>query len=510
MNLVFNTFKGIRKINGVSSGGQLSAVECKNIEFVLSQSNGEINIKTTLGNIKINEINGYALIKGFESIQDGTKYCFIYAESATIGRLYQYNPTANTFTVLVDNLSVTGKANGITMTNSAYDVFVFTNGIEYRRISFAQNPQVATLSPTYNSVAVTGLVLEEQDGSLVIGCDNGIVLASRKGDITDYNYVTPTDSNKAWYQIFGSPVTAIVNYNSGLIVFTAEKSTLLIGNMSEAASAQRQESKQGGCFSFESWTIHDNLLFVYDDVQKNIYCYNTNTVGQTVINSPVAKEVKDFFVGIEKFNIIKYIANNKSEIWINYNDKILIYDYLVQEWTERSCHPITNIFIFNNQIYSLNQGKLLQERTGNDCVFDGVFYGASYKAQVINLGSWSNLKEMDLPPILTCVQNFNNKFWITVDIDGKKRKTKFVQMIGSPDTGIWGDDAATIDDSCTWDTSIFASESDSVTQQVKGKSVSSWYYLQFTFYTEQQGQDFCIRSFELKEISEETDTIGRR
>lgn len=509
MNVVFNTFKGIRKINGVCSGGQISAVTCQNVDFVLNETNGEINIQSTIGNTKILEQSGYTIIKGFETLQDGVKYNLLYAENSTVGRLYKRN-SDNSLTLLIDSLTVTGKANGITMTDSAYDVFVFTNGTNYRTVSFAQNPQITTITPQYNSANVTGLVLAEQDGSLIIGCDNGIVLASRKGDLTDWDYVTPTDSNKSWYQMFGGPITAIVNFESGLTVFTNENHTNLIGNMSDSSSAQRSESSLGGCFSFESWCIHDNTLFVYDDRQKNIYPYTSNTVGQTTIGSPVANEVRTFFKDVAKLNIIQYVANNKNEIWVNINNDILIYNYLVGEWTERVCHPITNIFFFDNEIYSTNAGKLFKERSGNNCVFDSSYYGAIYKAQIINLGSWSNLKEMELPPIITCTQSFNNKFWVSIDIDGKKTKTKQVEMSGSSDAGMWGDDTSTIDDSCTWDTSEFAEESDAVTQQVKAKFVSNWYYLQFTFYTDSSDQDFCIKSLELKGITEEVDTTGRR
>ena len=58
--------------------------------------------------------------------------------------------------------------------------------------------------------------------------------------------------------------------------------------------------------------------------------------------------------------------------------------------------------------------------------------------------------------------------------------------------------------------SKFAKGSKSVTHQLKGKFVSNWYYIQFTVRTEEIGQEFNILALELKGITMETDTIGKK
>jgi hypothetical protein len=57
---------------------------------------------------------------------------------------------------------------------------------------------------------------------------------------------------------------------------------------------------------------------------------------------------------------------------------------------------------------------------------------------------------------------------------------------------------------------VFGAGSDNITHQLKGKFVSNWYYLQFTIRTEELGQEFNILAMELKGITMETDTIGRK
>ena len=120
------------------------------------------------------------------------------------------------------------------------------------------------------------------------------------------------------------------------------------------------------------------------------------------------------------------------------------------------------------------------------------------------------MKEMEMQPLFTVTDNFNNKFWVDCIIDGKKTKSKFVKMFSKG--GIWGDDRDLINPPSNqqFDVAKFASEDDSITHQVKGKFVSNWYYIQFTVRTEKIGQEFNILALELKGITMETDTIGKK
>lgn len=507
----FNIFKGIRTRNGVASGGVISATECKNVDFVPSSYDAGVVIQTAKGNYKICEYtDGFTVIKGFETEQEGTKYELFYVENNSIGRLVSYNPALKTFTTLVDNLTKTGQANGITLKNLAYDVFVFTNGVVYYSVQLYPTTSIVQLSPEYDGTALTGLALAEQDGSLVIGGDNGIVLASKKGDITDFNY-NDTGDTKAWYQIFGKKVTAVVNYIDALLVFTEEDSTVLSGNFSNPDTAVRSDASLGGCMSFESWCKHDKYLFFYDNRQKNIYYYMQNNYGQKVLGEPLAPEVQKYFNNLTKLQMTSYIGNNRSEIWLLSDNFKLIYDYFVGEWSERQCQPLSSYFVFDNEIYSTGDNKVFKEKAGSICMFDGTFYPAKYAMQLINLGSFSNMKEMEIQPLISVTQDYNNTFYIDCEIDGKKVKTKYVEAYSMG--AVWGDDTAQNDetpDNEIWDVQVYPSESDSVIQQIKGKFISNWYYLRFTLRTAEQGEDFSITGFELKGITQETDTIGRK
>ena len=318
-SVTFNLFKGIRTRNGIAANNTISAVVCKNIDFVPSSYDAGVNIATSLGNVKAYELTGeyadYTIVKGFEFESENDTHLLFYCENGSDGVLLEY--INNTFTVIFDELAYNyGKANGITMLSSAFNTFVFTNGINY--VAWCPDGQTTTqvLSPEYDGVAITGLALAEQDGSIVIGGDNGIILASAKDDITDFDYNATASDTKAWYQSFGKPITAIVSMTGGLIVFTNEDNTVLSGNFSNglSGSADRKDANLGGCLSFESWVKHDKYLFFYDNRQKNVYYYAQNDYGQMVLGEPVAPEVQKYFSDINRLQMVSYIGNNRSEI----------------------------------------------------------------------------------------------------------------------------------------------------------------------------------------------------
>lgn len=511
----FNTFKGIRTRNGIAQNGTISATVCQNVDFAPSSYDAGVDIRTTYGNYAICTYtdDDYSVIKGFETQQEGINHLLFYLESDTAGRLVEFNIAGSTFTTLIDDLSVTGEANGITMVDSAYDVFVFTNGVEYYSVQLYPNTAITQLTPQYDGNDVTGLALCEQDGSLVIGCNEGVVLASAKGDITDFDYTVSESAVKPWYQLFGKRVTAVVPYIDALLVFTEEDSTVLSGNFSLGldGGAVRQDATLGGCMSFESWVKHDKYLFFYDNKQKNIYYYMQNNYGQKVLGEPIAPEVQKFFNGITKLQMVSYVGNNRSEIWLLSNNFKLIYDYYIGEWAERVCQNLTSYFVFDNDVYSTGSLKCFKEKSGNMCLFDGVYYPAVYTMQIINLGSFSNAKEMDIYPLLSVTQDYNNTFYFDCLVDGKKNKSKHLTMYFQG--AIWADNtpqtADTPDDEL-WDLQTFPDENTAHIQQLKGKIIPFWYYLQFTIRTEKRGDDFSISCFEIKGITQEYDTVGRK
>lgn len=554
----FNTFKGIRTRNGLASGGVISAVECKNIDFVPSSYDAGINIATSLGNVKVYELTGdyvnYNIVKGFEFESENATHLLFYCEYETNGVLLEYSN--GQFSLIADSysyydpteeqeenrwktqeidptdwLTATNKANSIVI-RKAYNTFVFTNGVDYyiwtpdaeqsvnilKKIQPKKDNYDPTTGDYVDTTIVTGLAMAEYNGALAVGGNEGLLAVSRADDITDFDNIND-DSNNAWFEYFGKPITAIVSMTGGLIVFTDEDNTVITGTTAD--TRDRKNASLGGCLSFESWVKHDKYLFFYDNKQKNVYYYTQNDYGQMVLGEPVAPEVQKYFSSINRLQMTSYIGNNRSEIWVLTDKNKLLFDFFVKEWSERVCQNLNGYFVYDNDVFSVAGKKCFKEKSGNIGVFDGVFYGSEYKTQIINLGSFSNMKEMEFQPLLSVATDYNNIFYIECLIDGKKTKTKYAKMFN--DRAVWGDDTEqdeSTPDNELWDMQIYPIEDGSVIQQIKGKFISNWYYLQFTFRTYKKetdnpndnefGNDFSINCIELKGITQETDTTGRK
>jgi hypothetical protein len=170
---IFQSFKGIRELNGVNAGGEISALECDNVELVQTEIGSGIGIKTMDGNSVLYTLpDGYEIKGIFASLQEGTTYRFIYAENDTKGVLFYINVLRQP-EIIIDNLTVTGECNGLTMTSSAYDVFVFTNGVEVKTVCFtgdiAYGDRVKSISAVdYLGRSIKWLSMTEWNGFLVV------------------------------------------------------------------------------------------------------------------------------------------------------------------------------------------------------------------------------------------------------------------------------------------------------------------------------------------------------
>lgn len=528
-----NRFLGL-KTKDVRTGidGSISAQKAVNVELDVSDDGSGINIKTTLGNKVFLDLSDYSLgltnyeiIDIFETEQDGTKYIIIYViDSELDGCLLVCNPTLSTPTVslLVGHLTASPQANGITMITTAYDVFVFTNGVDYYSYSASQSTPLVQLQPQYDGEDITGLALAEYRGSLVIGSDKGVVVGSRQGDITDWDY-TQTDETKAWYQLFYKKITALVPFIDGLLVFMSDSSVILSGNLSYATDAKRDSASIGGCMNHKSWVLHDKYLFFYDDNQKNIYYYMQNDYGQKVLGKPVADEIQNIISKGVNLSMLSYIGNDKNEIWLRITDKygkdrIIIYNYTYGEYTERKMNIINGMSKWNFKVLTFNDTKIFEERTGGciNCTFDGEYIPASYVSIPMNFGSYSNLKEEDIKPLVTYDKSYNNNFVVRFSNHKKTKSKRFELNQGLDFT--WADDTPQDDETPTrelWasdvvDGGVFPREDSKQIATVKAKAPSSYYYLHFEICTEKDGDDFCVKQIELKDITIETDTTGTK
>lgn len=527
-NFFIQNFRGIRKTNPICDvyrTGTVSAISCKNVELKNTEDSSNVGIFTVNGNKCVKD-TGKTVIGQFESIQSGVSYWFIYAVDDTKGYLYQYDILSDELNLLDIELSKSNVCNAITIAQGYDDWFVFTNGVD-NMVAICMTQAVAEDKiKSINAIdaenrEIKGLGLEVQDGRLVTFCKNRVHW-SAQANIFDW---TSSDENLLTapaYQEFDRDVTAIAYYNNMLVVFTSDYSVSLKGNPADALNFVRSGATGGGCPSFRSVIKFDNKLFYYDNKAKNVFAYYLLDIGQTRPTEGLANNVIHFFeqmdtMRLNEIELISYIYGNKSEVWFKFptinGNVILIFDYLNQEWIERTAQAdIKALALIKGSLYSASESKILKEYVGS--TFDGIFIPAEYKMNVINLNSDSNVKVPKMPLILTLDFDCENDFFMEFIYDDMPEKSK-VKHIVKLLKGylIWSKDYED-DTGGSWahnqndeNGGIWLSgERNSVMFNLD--SIRHFKRLQIKIYTKDNLQEFGIKRLELKRVRLKTKALG--
>ena len=525
--LIYEKFRGIREYNGVNYGGEISAIECKNVELVQTEIGDKTGIRSMQGNKVVYALPlGYQVISIFKSVQEDITYKFIYAENTEKGTLFYVN-LADRVEVLVDNLTKTGKCNGLTMSSTAYDVFVFTNGVEARTLCFTSDTGYETVVKDHNFTKVEGtncyvaeinavdyqgrainwLSMTNWNGFLVVASQYG-VHSSHQSDIYTWND-DPKDVADAWYIDFSKKITAVYSFTGGLYIFTEDDCSLLNTTPNDAVNSVLKTSAGIGCYSYEAITKHDLYLFFYDDNQKNVYYLQaTDTTGQIRPTGPLAKEIQSYFSRIDKFKMFSCIYENKNEIWCLINDNILIYNYAQGEWLTRQEQNIEGLALIDNTIYTGGaNGVIYVENINED--FSGAYFPSVYQTTFINVSSNTNLKKQKTPLLLTLNANFVNDFYVQLIVDNKEKNAKHIKVSQNA-TGIFAPEGVESTDPRTrYGTAKYSPENTYRKTVVEVSTPQTWYTMGIKIYTNTLGQGFYMTSMELKNIKVKTKTRGR-
>ncbi len=524
--LIYERFKGIREYNGVNYNGEISAIECNNVELVQTEIGSNTGIKTMKGNsIDCALPIGYRTVGDFKTTQEGVDYLILYGENGEKGTLFFKNNITGLVETLIDDLTVTGECNGITMSSTAYDVFIFTNGVEVRTVCFTNDEGYQTVIADHNPVEfsqgwiatidaedyegnkLTWLSMTVFNGHLTVATEFG-VRGSAQNNIYTWND-NPENVADSWYINFTKKVTAVHAFTGGLYIFTEDDCSLLTASPNDTANSRLVTSAGVGCYSWTSLVKHDLYLFFYDNNQKNIYYLSaTDTTGQIKPAGPVAREIQSYFNNISKFKMYSCIYSNRNEIWCIINDNILIYDYVQQEWTTRQQQEINDLVLFDNVVLTASEsGVVYAENTADD--FSGAYFPSSYQTTFINAGSNSNIKKQKTPLLLTLNSNFVNEFYVQLIVDNKVKTPKKVK-VAQIQTGFYAaEDGSSTDPRTKYGTAKYSPENIYAKTVVEISTPQTWYTMGVKIFTTQLGHGFFINSMELKNMKGKTKTKGR-
>ena len=520
-SLINFNFGGIRRKDSMFSADKITCSDCQNVDLYYTKLNSGVGIRTTKGNISVTKYEDEeGLIKNlipedeevvgiFESIQIGQYYMLVYTESLTEGKLYHLDIDGKVLNLILGGLSVTGNACGCDSVQGWLDMFVFSNGKEIKFI-YGDNNTGETLQVKSDSE----VTLVDQDGRTVQGLGvvefdsrvwifNGRVLwYSQQGNCTNFQFNSEEAVTSAGYIEFVKEITAIHQYLGALAIFFKDSSVLL--QLDEETGFKQDEESPGGCASYNSLVFHGTDLYFYDNTKKGVYSFMQIVNGDKTLGDNIALDIQEELMGIEaadvdKIRALSVVTSDRNEVWFlvpisseeNYS-YILIYDYLRGEWLKRKCPKINAIAMMNNRLYS--GGKhVCEEYVGYD--FNDEFIPSYYQCTVCNLGTDNTMKITKFPPRLTMDSDYTNDFYVQYTKNYNKLKAPKVKRLkGKSLKGV-----LYYDTEQTYDHTYSIYLPNALNSIMKAPS-ATFKALEILFYTEEYGQEFCIKALEFSKI----------
>lgn len=506
-SLYCNIFGGISKQDATFSSKKITASDLQNVELYDTGINSGVGIRTAKGNTLVCNLipESEKVINLFQSVQKSKTYFFVHTETETEGKIYLFIPNSNILQLKVDRLTPTGKSTATDFAQGWSDLFVFSNGEDILTIELEKYNEKGELDEIKkmdltdrDGRSVKGLGVLNFNGRLWIFNDN-VLWYSVQQNIYDFSTANASIVTSAGYIEFVKKITAITIYVSSIAVFHQDSSCLV--NYDSSGNFSVSEECPGGCAGYNAFVFHGTELYFYDDTKKGIFSFNQSVLGNKTLGKNIALNMQEELCNISsnfsEIRMLSVVLSDRNEFWflLPTNDTeystILIYDYKHQEWIKRVCPKITCFQIINNTLYSGDaKGKIYQEYIGND--FHGLFVKSFYKTSPLNFGIDNMLKILFIPPKIGLDLSFANNFYVEYikNYDSlKKPKRRNIIAKSMKNALYW--------DTGFYDKFFYAPENANSYYKLPSEIFRT---LELHFYTQNEGQDFCIRNLEFTHI----------
>ena len=503
--LICNNFSGINRSRANFSDAIITASDMQNVELFSTETNSGTGIRTVNGNISVCDLipENETIINIFESVQKANTYFFVHTEDESEGKIYLFSPEKHTLEQKVQGLSITGKSCGTDVSQGWSDLFVFSNSEEMLSIEIGSLDEDGKLND------VIMMDIEDMDGRKIKGLglvifagrlwvfNNQILWYSVQENIYDFATSDVNILTSAGYIEFVKKITAIYPYLGSLAVFHSNSSCMIAQD--EDKGFYKTFDSPGGCASYDALVFHGTQLYFYDDTKKGIFSFLQVVNGDKTLGENIAINIQDELLAIpskklDEIRTLSVVTSDRNEVWFllpsdneNYST-IMIYDYLKNTWVKRKSQKINCFRIIASQLYSA--GKKIYKEYESQC-FDGEFIESFYKCSPMNLGIEYSLKILAFAPKVTLSMDYDNNFCIEYTKDYNSLTTKVRRIISKTLKNLLKYDIT------FWDSNYFPYEKINV---IKKLPATFFKTLQITFFTEEQGQNFCINNIEFGKI----------
>lgn len=534
VNLLWKSFKGIRKLNTINSDVEFGADIAHNLRLSKEKSG------------QLRSIRSSGWYNGFTTVSEDVIRLFsanisgygpsdqLIAFTKTAGAINVwviYDSTGNTTQTQIaafplvtdvtdvcmtqwgDRLVVVVAFGNSTLGFIAYSATALTGWTQmgttnfyYRLESITETTtnhavsEIKRVRPYRSRLAINGVTVYDGNGAETIYG----VWFSETGDPLNFSmdYITDATNTSAFFVETGEYVNQIEEYH-GLTAFCRNRSYNIKGTSQNDITVAPLTAK--GVFGNATFTLNGKCAYV-DSWASNIFTLRDNIDGTIGFDIPIGDDIQNYLTDVEDVTI--NVIGRRVRM-LKKSGQSLVYDVDVSEWIEESFVENARAVTFMDVEYFCNETKNIYEITENWGVGSTQTpnengYYSHYRTNLIWLDSQSSVKSHLYPFAIVLEPQTTNDFFIKFTTDRGDSFNARVTRAGYVNIATYSND-----DTVPEDGSQFVSDDDDTSGRVFFSMSDTdilvtvdrppfWRYLQIDIYTTIASQQFNISGIEAK------------
>lgn len=327
---------------------------------------------------------------------------------------------------------------------------------------------------------------------------------SEAGNLLNFSMdpLTSASETSAFYVETGEYVEQLEEYH-GLTAFCKNRSYNITGSSQTDIKVLPLTAK--GVIGNATFTLNGQCGYV-DSYSNNIFTLRDNIDGTIGFNDPIGDDIQDYLTDVKDVTVN---ACGRRVRLLKSNGQSLVYDVDVGEWTEESFNPKARAVTFLEKEYfcdgSTEISIIISEWVANakQIPDENGFY-SHYRTNLIWLDSQSSIKSHLYPFAIILEPNTSNNFFVTFTTDRGDSVSGQVNKAGYSTVATYS-----ANDNVPENGSMFVNDDDDLSGRVffslSGTELlvtverpPFWRYLQIDIYTTSPAQQFNISGIEAK------------
>ena len=359
---------------------------------------------------------------------------------------------------------------------------------------------ITTIKPYRSRLAINGVTTYNSSGAETI---YGMWF-SEAGDPTNFtmDYLADATDTSAFFVETGEKVNKLEEYH-GLTAFCRNRSYNITGTSQTDIKVMPLTAK--GVFGNATFTINGKCAYV-DSWASNIFTLRDNTDGTIGFDEPIGDDIQDYLGDVE--NVTVNVCGRRVRM-LKSTGQSLVFDVDIGEWTEESFTESARAVTFLNSEYICDGTTKIYTVTdtwgvGSQQTPDSDGYYSHYRTNLIWLDSQSSVKSHLYPFAVILEPQTSNDFFIKLTTDRGDSFDARITKAGYSNVATYSND-----DTVPEDGSQFVNDDDDTSGRVFFAMTETellvtverppfWRYLQIDIYTTSASQQFNISGIEAK------------